>query len=59
MKESEIKECMSRKVEKVMREYAAGTLKSSSGANVTDKKQALAIAYSEARSYCKEHKDKG
>ena len=37
-----------KKVEKVMREYAAGTLKSSSGKKVTSRKQAIAIALSEA-----------
>jgi hypothetical protein len=37
-----------KKVEKVMREYGAGTLKSSSGQKVTSRKQAIAIALSEA-----------
>jgi hypothetical protein len=37
-----------KKVEKVMREYGAGTLKSSSGQKVTSRKQAIAIAMSEA-----------
>lgn len=36
------------KVEKVMGEYKEGALKSSSGKKVTDKKQAVAIAMSEA-----------
>ncbi len=36
------------KVEKVMGEYKRGTLKSSSGAPVRKKKQAIAIALSEA-----------
>jgi len=36
---------MQRKVAKVMREYKAGTLKSSSGEKVTNQKQAVAIAY--------------
>lgn len=36
------------KVEKVMGEYKRGTLKSSSGSKVTSKKQAVAIAMSEA-----------
>lgn len=44
----EAKEKMQRKVEKVMREYKAGKLKSSSGQKVTNKKQAVAIAMSEA-----------
>jgi len=33
----------------VMREYAKGTLRSSSGAKVTSRAQGLAIAFSEAR----------
>lgn len=37
-----------KKVSKVMREYSAGTLKSSSGKKVTSRKQAIAIALSEA-----------
>lgn len=37
------------KVEKVMREFKHGTLRSSSGQKVTDRKQAIAIALSEAR----------
>ena len=37
-----------KKVSKVMREYGAGTLKSSSGKKVTSRKQAIAIAMSEA-----------
>jgi hypothetical protein len=37
-----------KKVEKVMSEYSAGTLKSSSGRKVTSRKQAIAIALSEA-----------
>ena len=36
------------KVGKVMREFAKGKLKSSSGKKVTSKEQAAAIAYSEA-----------
>ena len=36
------------KISKVMREYAKGKLKSSSGKKVTSKEQAAAIAYSEA-----------
>lgn len=39
----------SRKFKKVMEEFAAGTLHSSSGEKVTDRDQALAIAFSEAR----------
>ena len=38
-----------RKISKVMREYKHGTLKSSSGAKVRKRKQAVAIALSEAR----------
>jgi hypothetical protein len=37
-----------KKVEKVMHEYKEGGLKSSSGAKVTSRKQAIAIALSEA-----------
>jgi len=37
-----------KKVSKVMREYGAGTLKSSSGKKVTSRDQAIAIALSEA-----------
>ena len=37
---------MADKVEKVMREFKKGTLKSSSGEKVTKRKQALAIALS-------------
>ena len=37
------------KVEKVMREFKGGKLKSSSGQKVTNQKQAIAIALSEAR----------
>lgn len=39
---------MQAKVSKVMREYSKGKLKSSSGDKVTDRKQAIAIAMSEA-----------
>ena len=38
-----------RKVHKVMKEHKEGTLKSSSGKKVTSRKQAVAIALSEAR----------
>jgi hypothetical protein len=38
-----------RKVVKVMREYKEGSLRSSSGAKVRKRKQAVAIALSEAR----------
>jgi hypothetical protein len=38
---------MKTKVEKVMHEYKAGSLKSSSGDKVTNRKQAIAIALSE------------
>lgn len=37
------------KIPVVMKEYARGTLYSGSGHKVTDKKQALAIGYSESR----------
>jgi len=39
---------MQKKVAKVMREYKAGKLKSSSGQKVTDKDQAIAIAMSKS-----------
>jgi hypothetical protein len=38
-----------KKIEKVMREYKKGDLKSGSGAKVKSRKQAVAIALSEAR----------
>lgn len=37
------------KIEKVMGEFKKGTLKSSAGTKVTSRKQAVAIAISEAR----------
>ena len=37
------------KVRKVMKEYKEGSLKSSSGSKVKSRKQAIAIALSEAR----------
>ena len=37
------------KIHKVMAEYEAGTLRSSSGDKVTNREQAVAIALSEAR----------
>ncbi len=40
---------MKTKVEKVMHEYKAGSLKSSSGDKVTNRKQAVAIALSEQK----------
>jgi hypothetical protein len=40
---------MQAKVQKVMKEYSAGKLKSSSGEKVTNRKQAIAIGMSEAR----------
>ena len=36
------------KIAKVMREFKAGTLKSSSGEKITDRRRAIAIALSEA-----------
>lgn len=38
------------KIHKVMEEYKSGSLRSSSGSKVTNRKQAIAIALSEARS---------
>lgn len=40
---------MQKKVEKVMREYASGKLKSSSGQKVKSEQQAKAIAMSEGK----------
>lgn len=51
--EKATKTVLDKKMKKVMDEFTAGTLKSSSGEVVTDKKQALAIAYSEAEEYSK------
>jgi len=45
--------CQQKKIATVMREYDKGKLKLQSGKKVTDKKQALAIAYSEARKKCR------
>jgi len=39
----------SNKIEKVMHEYKTGTLKSSSGKKVKSRRQAIAIALSEAK----------
>jgi len=44
----EMKDKMQQEVAKVMREYKAGKLNSSSGDKVTNQKQAVAIAMSEA-----------
>jgi hypothetical protein len=44
------------KFAKVMREFGAGKLKSSSGKKVKDVKQAVAIAYSEKRALMKMHR---
>jgi len=44
----EAKDKMQVKLKKVMREYKSGKLKSSSGDKVTNQKQAVAIAMSEA-----------
>lgn len=41
------------KVKTVMKEFARGTLNSGSGHKVTDKKQALAIGYSESKKKAK------
>lgn len=43
------KKAIERKIGKVMGEYKSGDLKSSSGDPVTNRKQAIAIALSEAR----------
>ena len=46
-----------RKIAKVMREFKAGKLKSSSGEKITDPRRALAIALSEAGMTRKPKKD--
>jgi uncharacterized protein DUF6496 len=43
------KKKIQKKVKKVLKEFNAGALKSSSGQKVSDKSQALAIGYSEGR----------
>jgi hypothetical protein len=43
------KKKIQKKVKKVLEEYKKGALKSSSGQKVSDKAQALAIGYSEAK----------
>jgi len=48
-----------KKISKVMREYGAGTLKSSSGKKVTSRQQAIAIALSEAGKSQKKPTKKG
>ena len=46
--------CRERKIEKVMREFKHGTLRSGgSKKRVTSRKQAVAIALSEARRHCR------
>jgi len=47
------KDKMQSKVNKVMKEYSAGKLKSSSGEKVKNRDQAVAIAMSEARQSAK------
>lgn len=44
------------KMQKVMHEFKAGTLKSSSGQKVKNRKQAIAIGMSEARAAAKKRK---
>lgn len=46
------------KMQKVMHEYKAGTLKSSSGNKVTNRKQAIAIGMSEAEQAMKKKRKK-
>lgn len=46
------------KIRTVMREFKRGELRSSSGQKVVDRKQALAIAYSEAERLFRERKKK-
>ena len=47
------KECMSKKVPVVIREYKQGKLQTSAGKKVKNPKQAVAIALSVARKQCK------
>lgn len=42
-----------KKIETVMKEFAEGKLKSSSGKKITSRKQALAIALNKARKYAR------
>jgi hypothetical protein len=44
-----MKKAAQAKVSKVMHEWKAGTLKSSSGQKITNQKQAIAVALSEAK----------
>jgi hypothetical protein len=48
-----MKEKMQAKVRKVMKEYSAGKLKSSSGQKVKSRPQAIAVGMSEARKVTK------
>ncbi|MFZ9162048.1 MAG: DUF6496 domain-containing protein [Burkholderiaceae bacterium] len=50
---ADTKDKMQAKVHKVMKEYAAGKLKSSSGQKVKSREQAIAIGMSEARQAAK------
>lgn len=52
MPEDHKAECMKRKVETVMGEYKEGKLKGPDGKVIKKRKQAVAIALSEARRYC-------
>lgn len=52
------KKTSAKKVEKVMHEYKEGELKSSSGKKVVNRKQAIAIAMSEANMAKKKPKGK-
>lgn len=47
-----------KKIEKVMSEYGAGTLMTSAGKKVTSRKQAIAIAISEAEATKKKSRKK-
>ncbi|WP_144283582.1 DUF6496 domain-containing protein [Chryseobacterium echinoideorum] len=49
MTQSKYSEKAQKKIGKVMKEFKEGTLKSSSGDKVTDRKQAVAIGISEAK----------
>lgn len=48
--------CHKRKVSKVMHEWKHGKLKTNGSKKVTNHRQAIAIALSISRRYCKSHK---
>ena len=54
---SKYEKCKIKMVDKIMKKFESGTLKSSSKKKVQSKLQALAIGYSIAESECKKHID--